>query len=175
MPVMSSIRWDHIQTLVGQMFFAFLHLRLRADVDHSQFGGYSLVTNTWWLFWTHSPVEWKGANTVGGDVNVPHAWKVPGDVSKEAGTTEQSKGRVWAQRATQHNRAQQSTAQRGSGPAGFAGVAVVAWVNKFNINAFPGLHSWSNQGKTVVRLGRLGQQVIWFPSPPRDLPPGRLC
>jgi hypothetical protein len=64
---------------------AFPRLRLNGDVDHNQRGGYSLVTNAWWLFWTRAPIEWKGTHVVGGHVNVTHAWKVPGEVGKEAG------------------------------------------------------------------------------------------
>jgi hypothetical protein len=47
--------------------------RLNGDVDHNQRGGYSLVTNAWWLLWTRAPIEWKGTHVVGGHVNVTHA------------------------------------------------------------------------------------------------------
>ncbi len=57
-----------------------VHLRFARMADHSIRGGYATVTNTWWLFWLHGPADWRGANVVGGDLPVMHAWKVPGDL-----------------------------------------------------------------------------------------------
>ena len=144
---------------VGHMSSACLPFRLRADGNHGQFSGYTLVTNTWWLLWTHAPIEWKGANLVGGHMNVMHAWKVPGDVVSEARALSTCMN-------TASNTAQQSTTQQGAGPGGLAGCAIIARVNEFHIFVFHfGLQPRPGKGKIVVRLGRLGQQLIRLPSP----------
>lgn len=80
------------------MFGALAQLRLRGDGDGNQHGGYSLVTNVFWLFWTHGPVGWQGTNKVGWNVNVLSAWKIPGDVAREAGAKFQSHD-VWTRHA----------------------------------------------------------------------------
>lgn len=72
--------------------------RLREDGAGNQHGGYSLVTNSFWLFWTHGPVGWQGTNKVGGNVNILNAWKIPGDVAREAGAKLQSPD-VWTRHA----------------------------------------------------------------------------
>jgi len=43
-------------------------------------GGYSLVTNKYWVFFDCGPREWTGRDVRGGPQHTMHAWKVPGDL-----------------------------------------------------------------------------------------------
>ena len=159
------------------MYGALVGWRLKGEVDHSKCGGYSLVTNTWWLFWMHGPVGWKGANKVGGDVNVVNAWKVPGDVVREAGALNTSEPHTCRHHATlvlqTSFAARKSTAPHPaicSGPGGRVSI-----VTDLNVVAFLGLRAGPRQGEIVVRLGRLGQPGLRFPAAQRHLPPGCVC
>ena len=43
-------------------------------------GGYSLLTNKYWVFFECGPLEWTGRDVRGGPQHTLHAWKVPGDL-----------------------------------------------------------------------------------------------
>ena len=43
-------------------------------------GGYTLLTNKYWVFFECGPREWTGRDVRGGPRHTLHTWKVPGDL-----------------------------------------------------------------------------------------------
>ena len=116
-----------------------------------------------------------GANKVGRNVNVVNAWKVPGDVVREAGALNTSEPHTWTHHATlvpqTRIATRRSTARHPaicSGPGGLAGVAEfarVSIVTEINVVALLGLRAGPRQDKLWCGWAGWGNQAFGFRLP----------